>query len=78
MGHYIKARSIRCHYNFDPNCSQCHGNKDWRDKFGLPCQCGLENMTFEELPDELLAVEVNPLPDGGAQVHMKVVKPETN
>lgn len=78
MGGYIKAKSIKCHYNFDPNCAFCHGDKNYRDKDGLPCYCGLENMTFDEPEDVLMAIEAEPLFDGGMRVHMKEVRQEEN
>ncbi|GAH03184.1 unnamed protein product [marine sediment metagenome] len=74
MGHYIKAQTTTCHYHFDPNCPICHGNENWRDRFGLPCRCGLERMTFERTEDTLMKVEVEPLPDGGVRVHMQDVE----
>lgn len=78
MGHYIKAQSIHCHYHFDPNCPFCHGDESWRDGFGLPCECGLKRMTFDEPKDVLMKVEVERLPDGGARVHMEDVETEEN
>lgn len=79
MGHYIKAQRIQCHYNFDPDCPRCHGTgKDPYDEHGLPCRCGLDNMTFDEPKDALLAVEAEPLPDGGMRVHMKDIKQGEN
>ncbi len=78
MGHYIKAQSIKSHYNFDPNCSFCHGDENYKDKHGLPCYCGLENMTFDEPEDVLMIIETEPLPDGGMRIHMEDVKQEKN
>lgn len=70
---YITAQRIRSHYHFDPNCPVCHGSEQYRDEFGLPCECGLKNATFDEPEDVLMAVEVEPLPDGGVRVHMQDV-----
>lgn len=78
MGHYIKAQSIKCHYNFDPNCPMCHGTGHCNDKFGLPCECGLENMTFGKPKDVLMIIEAEPLPDGGMLINMKDVEQEDN
>ena len=78
MGHYIKATSIKCHYNFDPDCPMCHGSGDCNDRWKLPCECGLENMTFDKPTDVLMVVEIEPLPDGGAVVHMKDVEQGKN
>lgn len=75
---YVKAQSIKCHYHFDPDCPMCHGNPDYRNEHGLPCECGLENMTFDEPEEVLMEVASEPLPDGGMRVHMREVKPEEN
>ena len=78
MGHYIKTQSITCHYCFNPNCPACHGDKNYRDRFGLPCHCGLENMTFDKPIDVLMAIETEPMPDGGLRVYMEEVKPSNS
>lgn len=78
MGGYIKAQSIKCHYHFNPNCPMCHGDENYRNKDGLPCECGLENITFDEPVDVLMAVEAEPLPDGGMRIHMAEVNSGEN
>ena len=78
MGHYIKAQSIKCHYNFNPDCPACHGDENYKDEDGLPCRCGLDSMTFDEPTDVLMAIEAEPLPDGGMRIHMKDIKPDKN
>lgn len=78
MGHYVKAERIKCHYNFDPNCPMCHGDENYRDKYDLPCRCGLENMTFDKPEDVLMMVEAEPMPDGGMSIRMEEVEQEEN
>jgi len=78
MGHYIKAQSIKCHCHFDPNCPTCHGDENYRNEFGLPCICGVKGMTFDEPADVLIAVEAEPLPDGGMRIHMEEAKQGKN
>lgn len=76
---YIKAERVQCHYHFDLDCPRCHGSgKDPNDKFGLPCHCGLERMTFDPPKEVLVEVSSEPLPDGGLRIHMRDVEPEKN
>lgn len=78
MGGYIKTQSIQCHYHFDPNCPFCHNDENYRDKNGLPCECGLEHMTFDKPVDVLMAIEAEPLSGGGMRIRMKEVKQGEN
>lgn len=84
MAHYVKTQSIQCHYGeAKPDCSICQGT-GWmyplenEPGFKLPCECRLEGMIFDKPVDELMLVEVEPLPDGGARVHMEDVPIDTN
>lgn len=84
MAHYVKTQKIQCHYGEPkPDCPICHGS-GWEHplknepEFKLPCHCRLEGMTFDEPVDELMLVEVEPLPDGGARVHMEDVSLDSN
>lgn len=84
MAHYVKTEKIQCHYG-EPksDCPICNGS-GWEyplendPEFKLPCRCRLEGMTFDEPVEELMLVEVEPLPDGGARVHIEDVPLDSN